>query len=306
MNEISVEETNEIRRKLGLPPLREPEKHPATILDSKGSSNVNKRKPAQLDEQPMVKKKIKTLGQGKLQDAQDFIQNFNPVAKKKPVPLKKAASSTYTEQDLSGIQVAHNVDDLKHETILVLKDTNVLDDTEDALENQNIADLEHARKNIEIRKGQKAYNAYEAYERQEMGLEKKLLTQYDDMEGPTGFVLQSGVKSVANIKDEPKILQGTISLDYEKTQADDFYTNEEFLEFRKPKKSKKKFKKIKYEDEEVIYEAGSMSNRKNVDSLNFVDDDDLQIALAKIRKKENLRTWTNPKDLAQRIKDQKE
>ena len=79
----------------------------------------------------------------------------------------------------------------------------------------------------------------------------------------------------------------------------EFYFDEVFWQIQK-----RKAKKIVYEDEEVVFEPGSTSNKKNVDNLNFVDDDDLQSALSRIRKTENKRVWSNPEHLAQRIRQQ--
>ena len=318
MNEISIEESNKIREKLGLPLLNitsEPIGSANNPIVSAKFKEQNAAEDKDLQDALMdskykskSRKRVRTLGQGKDEEAADFISRLN---QKSSVPSTKSKAGTnirdYTEIDLAGIHVVHDLKDMGHETVLTLKDANVLDDDQDELQNQNIVDLELARKNIEIRKGKKAYNAYEAFEREEQGLGKKILTQYDDLEGPGGFFLEQGGKAKL-VSQEPKqaVAKGVVSLDYTKVQAEDFYTKDEFEFKKKPKKSKNKFKKIVYEEEDVVFEPGSTSNKRNLDNLNFVDDDDLQNALSKLRKQEIKKNWNNPELLAAIVREQGE
>ena len=315
MNEISIEESNKIREKLGLPLLNITSEaigssnNPIVSAKERNAAEDKDLQDAYKDSKYKSKsrKRVRTLGQGRDEDAADFISRLN---QKSSFPSTKSKAGNnlrdYTEIDLAGIHVVHDLKDLGHETVLTLKDTNVLDEDQDELQNQNIVDLELARKNIEIRKGKKAYNAYEAFEREELGLEKKILTQYDDLEGPSGFFLEQGGKA-KSVSQEPKqaVAKGVVSLDYPKVQADDFYTKDEFQFKKKPKKSKNKFKKIVYE-EDVVYEPGSTSNKRNLDNLNFVDDDDLQNTLSKVRKQEIKKNWNNPELLAAIVREQGE
>ncbi len=119
--------------------------------------------------------------------------------------------------------------------------------------NVNIADLDQARKSQLLKKGPKKHDPYEEFDRAQMGLDKKILSHYDD---PTadddedkGFIL--GAQGQVNYahemrqKEEKKALGvvplGGIALDYEKTrEMADFYTKEEVLAFKKPKKKSKK------------------------------------------------------------------
>lgn len=117
-----------------------------------------------------------------------------------------------------------------------------------------------------------------------MGLEKKILSYYDDPtldQDDTGFVL--GRKGTVNVekemqeRQERKILggaipQGGVKLDYDKTkEMADFYTQDEILAFKKPKKKKKKASSRKKEEED---EQDNDANEMDIDevpscSINF-------------------------------------
>jgi U4/U6.U5 tri-snRNP-associated protein 1 len=82
---------------------------------------------------------------------------------------KKSAtkSKNYTSQDLVGLSIEHSQEVFKEgqETILTLKDKNVLDEeNDDALVNVNIIDEEKAKKNIENLKQKPKYKPYDDFD----------------------------------------------------------------------------------------------------------------------------------------------
>lgn len=90
----------------------------------------------------------------------------------------------YTEKDLKGLTVQHDVDTFDEEktVILTLKDQGVLDEDDDVLVNVNMIDDERYKKNIDNKKKKTAYNPYEDSEFDEEGnyQGKSLLGKYDE------------------------------------------------------------------------------------------------------------------------------
>jgi U4/U6.U5 tri-snRNP-associated protein 1 len=181
---------------------------------------------------------------------------------------------------------------------LTLKDATIdeLEAGGDMLENINLAEIDRKKKNLLESKGR----AYDAYAEEEFGKKKSILSHYDELDEQIGFQLDNrGKVNVAEVEKKKQsvkdgLKKATITLDYEKTrEIADYYTNEEIVSFRKPKKSKRKIRK-QQEAEAVAtttielptnVTAFSNSNRDaDINSVNFVDDDDLQAALSIARK----------------------
>jgi U4/U6.U5 tri-snRNP-associated protein 1 len=113
-----------------------------------------------------------------------------------------------------------------------------------------------------------------------MGLDKKILSYYDDptADDDTGFIL--GAKGQVNYEHERKMQEekkvlgvvplGGIALDYEKTkEMADFYTKEEELAFKKPKKKKKVSRKRKDIDEDKMNEINQEEDTEMMDVIKF-------------------------------------
>jgi U4/U6.U5 tri-snRNP-associated protein 1 len=181
---------------------------------------------------------------------------------------------------------------------LTLKDATIdeLEAGGDMLENINLAEMDRKKKNLLESKGR----AYDAYAEEEFGKKKSILSHYDELDEQIGFQLDNrGKVNVAEVEKKKQsvkdgLKKATITLDYEKTrEIADYYTNEEIVSFRKPKKSKRKIRK-QQEAEAVAtttiefptnITSFSNSNRDaDINSVNFVDDDDLQAALSLARK----------------------
>ncbi|KAH8550931.1 SART-1 protein [Umbelopsis sp. PMI_123] len=260
--------------------------------------------------------------------------------------MDKAFESTrYDSADLTGMKVAHDMTEFEDggEVILTLKDKGVLDEEDDdgiELTNVNLEERERHRKNLENKKKKPGYNVYDDEEFTIGGASKNLLSQYDEeLEGPkkTSFVIgnegrvsqESPSQQKASIAQ--KLKAQAVDLSYEKMQeVKDYYTQEEAaLTFKKPKKKKKVRRRVAEPlDDEQSVENGTPANnvkqdsqnmtvdepaaqvKKSFDEENFVDDDDLQQALARARqiankKKQQIQRFT-PEDIARNIAQQRE
>jgi U4/U6.U5 tri-snRNP-associated protein 1 len=251
----------------------------------------------------------------------------------------------YDSADLSGMKVSHDMAEFEDggEVILTLKDRGILDEEdEDGIEltNVNLEERERLRKNQENKKKKPGYNVYDDEEFTIGGASKNLLSQYDEeLEGPkrTSFVIgqegRVGQDSPAQQKASiaQKLKAQAVDLSYEKMQeVKDYYTQEEAaLTFKKPKKKKKVRRRVaEPQDDEEPVEKGAQANvqqdnsdmavdepaaapvKKSFDEENFVDDDDLQQALARTRriankKKQQIQRFT-PEDIARNIAQQRE
>ncbi|KAL9958680.1 hypothetical protein ACROYT_G035729, partial [Oculina patagonica] len=141
----------------------------------------------------------------------------------------------------------------------------VLDEDEQTLINVNIVDKEKANKNIELRKRKPDYRPYDEPELDEYGMvkQKGLLQKYDEeIEGEQrkSFVLGSEGKYDTSKEDEVKKIQAKlkaqmVSLEMAKPQlAAEYYTQEEMVKFKKPKKRRKikKRETLKADDLETL------------------------------------------------------
>jgi U4/U6.U5 tri-snRNP-associated protein 1 len=256
----------------------------------------------------------------------------------------------YRASDLRGLKVGHDITDFEEgqETILTLKDRGILDDDEDngdfdELTNVNMEDRERLLKNLDNKKKKPGYNPYDDDEFL-LGQDEKpsLLPHYDEDKKREGFVLgKQGSISTASVAatrqkhqaNQPQLsvaekLKQVQTLDYDKTQGiKDYYTQDEInLTFKKPKKLKKK-KKIRQrttmaEDGDVPDSTAAVGdNQQEAEDeprvpyqpaldANFVDDDDLQEALARSRRdanrqKKKLLKRMTPEDIARSIVEER-
>ncbi|KAJ3302245.1 hypothetical protein HDV03_005223 [Kappamyces sp. JEL0829] len=339
---LNVEETNALRAKLGLPLLKNPDREtngPETRqaeevanLTRYNEERAKDRQRSELIEKIKEQKELgalgkkpqfavsKGLGEASKDDLDDTMAWASALKEKTTKRAKKIQKldrrhqeemlpKEYGEGELEGLKVTHDLQDLGHETILVLKDQRIGEDDGDELMNVTLADQERLRKNQELKKGHRQPTAYEEFERAQAGLDKKILSKYDDPgadDDETGFVLGSSGKvnyqaHIKNKEEKKHVDLGGISLDYDKNkEIADFYTMDEMMSFRKSKKKKKSSRKRKLDDEALpdpdgdvsmeapTYEKFANSNKqRDIQSLNFVDDDDLQNALARSRKQAN-------------------
>ena len=157
----------------------------------------------------------------------------------------------YRAEHLKGLTVAHSVDAVKEgsQVVLTLRDKDVLEEeNEDVLENVNIVDNEKAAENVINRK--KGLNDYNPYDLGDDGQDKSMLSKYDETIG--GKVQQKftiGTSAMDDVQQKIKAMReaatkGKVLISLEDTGvrgfASEFYTEEEMLKFKKPKKVRKR------------------------------------------------------------------
>ncbi|TIB37314.1 hypothetical protein E3P84_00441 [Wallemia ichthyophaga] len=230
--------------------------------------------------------------------------------------------SNYNESHLSGLRVGHNVDDFAEgkDHILTLKDGAVLDDADDELQNLDLAEDERGRERAELSKGVKA-RQYTGLDDEEFGADgaaKKpaLLSKYDEelAGADSGFRLGDATahtsKNTTDNHDNSTLTQPTeklnktlLSLDYLKNEQPSDFLKDGDVGFKKSKTKKTKkrsTRKAEVVDGDMQIDTSTSTHvemkppapreRANLEHTNMIDDDDLQIALAKQRRDKQRRS----------------
>ncbi|MCJ1476489.1 hypothetical protein MMC13_005155 [Lambiella insularis] len=241
----------------------------------------------------------------------------------------------YTERDLEGVMVGHELGDFEgdEDQVLVLKDTTIDENEEDGdeLENLELKERERLDEKLNLKKKKAVYDPNEAEE----GGEKVLLKQYDetiDGKKRKRFTLDAS-GSTAQGKEALKQTVGErlkaqpISLDILNEIPTSDYVDTSEMRIKKPKKKKTKATRQRpAEDDDLLpteqplNDTESSGGTMEVDSgdgavpktasttqernISLVDDDDLQISLAKQRREAlKKRKKTKPEDLAKQFRD---
>ena len=241
----------------------------------------------------------------------------------------------YTAEDLTGVKVAHELEDFEggEEQVLTLKDTTIdqNEDEGDELENLDLKEREALNDRLSLKKKKPVYDPHA--EDEEGG--SKILKHYDEtidgkkrkrftLDGQGASLEQrEAMKQAVGEKLKAK----AISLDIlkEGVPASDYAEVWE-AKIKKPKKKKAKTTRQKAADEDDIFPletsngAQANSDTMDVDSGNglpqgatpkptetssFVDDDDLQASLA-IQRRAALkkRKRTKPEDIARQLREE--
>lgn len=228
---------------------------------------------------------------------------------KKPKKVKRDKKDKKFSE-LDGLRVAHSVDDFEEgdQRILVLRDKSITDlETHgDDLENVDMVQHQKDRKLLEAQSAVKrAASSSKYYANDDPFDSTSLLSKYDDDNDKQSFFVlgATGSVSVDSKPDAPSTDNtgantsgGAVSLDFDKMRAiHDYYTTDEI----KIKKPKKKSTRKRIPDPIIpsssavpsiptstsTPQAYEFSNKlKQTDHENFVDDDDLQAALARTRR----------------------
>ncbi|KAF8952187.1 hypothetical protein BGZ52_007569 [Haplosporangium bisporale] len=229
MSEISasIEETNAIRIKLGLKPLKlGPETSSAQTAEDnlrrqreeeakKAREEAIKNKIAKSKNKRELVKSLPGKGLGEASDGEDDVDDVYKWTQrnkskekerqaaaaarreKELQELDEAYQAEYGEEQLSGLRVGHDLDDFGEgeERILTLKDSSILENEEegDELINIQMSERERLEKNLENKK-KKNRPVYSGFDDDEFtGKKKSLLSQYDEVlgteSGNDGFVL---------------------------------------------------------------------------------------------------------------------
>ncbi|KAG2146172.1 SART-1 family-domain-containing protein [Suillus bovinus] len=324
---ISLEETNKIRISLGLKPLTD-DSAPVDDKDKQAEDNYAKQRERQAKERETkqifdriakvrnrrelhASLKGATLGDpdGDTEDTLKWIKKAKKrdkeLAQKRQQELenldKVLQGNDYTEKDLVGLKVSHNFEDLGEgdARILTLKDSRILDNEEDELQNVEMAEEERTRKNNELKIKKRDYTGYDDDEFGDgkAGMKRSILAKYDDdIEGPreTDFRLGNSVTSttISGVQAKPELAsvnKSLLSIDYAKNLETRDYLQEGDIGFKKPKtKKKRSSRRAPIDGDENIMEVDvnekTVVPRPRELDANFVDDDELQAALARSRR----------------------
>jgi len=266
----TVDESNEMRKKLGIRPLEEDSSHKKKVGTSDNPATAphlqsGDGQPAEGDVKKRIaasrnKREHEELVSG--QGLGDILSNEGSAAdwiartRQKDGSMKKATTGKEKDSQKSkdskgkdaipsGMKVRHDADQIADgDTIMTLADSNILNDKgelndqEDELANVNMLDSEKAKHNEAVRNQKE-------YDRDLEG--QNILSKYDELKtGPKGFVLGGQVMGVIEETDPEKRLailthlSEKSSLESQPKLQADFYTTEEMNKFRKPKKKVKK------------------------------------------------------------------
>lgn len=355
---LSIEETNKLRISLGLKPLsidNEPKKESAEDNYEKYKDDLKKTEETKKIQEKIqrsrnkreLKKKLSGKGLGELEEGEDddtlaWIKRqkkrqkeLADMKRKQLEEMDKEVIEEYKSENLKGLKVGHDISEIEEgeEEILVLKDAIITedDDGDDELISNRLTEKEKLQKNLELKKKKNIYGGVYDDEEALYG-KKKILSQYDDDDDDNkGFILNGNGEvfdTSLHKADENKngFKKGALDLNYNKMQEiKDYYTKDEMVSFKKPKKKKKKkhTRKIKLDGEDDNFiesetsidssvqaeikpvEKYSYSNiTSNIDDVNFIDDDELQIALSKARRKNTKKLVKSIKETVQDVKQE--
>jgi U4/U6.U5 tri-snRNP-associated protein 1 len=249
------------------------------------------------------------------------------LAKKRQAELEsmdKVFQEEYTEKDLEGLKVSHDLSQLEdgESHILTLKDSRILDGEDDELQNVEMAEAERTKERNELKIKKRDYTGYDDDEFVEgrEGMKKRILSKYDEfLEGPkeTGFRLGgSDLSSVPSARIEEQaaapVNRALLSIDYTKNIESSDYVQRGDTGFKKPKTKKKRQSRRVAEDSDILPVGDQMEidvkpvvpRVRDLDA-NFVDDDELQAALASARRAKIKTKKISPEEIAQRIAEER-
>ncbi|KAJ7475865.1 SART-1 family-domain-containing protein [Mycena latifolia] len=341
---ISLEETNKIRISLGLKPLTD-DSAPADDKDKQAEDNYAKQR--ELETQQRESKKIQdriakiknrrelnaSLKGSTLGDAEgdDDTMKWIKKSKKREKELAKKRlaelesmdkvfqGDEYTERDLVGLKVSHDFEDMDEgdARILTLKDSRILDNEEDELQNVEMAEAERTKKNNELKIKKRDYTGYddEEFVPGHEGMKRSVLSKYDEeIDGvqETGFRLGNSVQTKAAKVEQQQhaaaamVNKSLLTIDYAKTFATTDYLQEGDIGTRRNWSSRRAPEAEPLADDQMDVDQKPVVPRARDLDTNFVDDDDLQAALARSRKaKLHKATKMTPEQLAQKIAEQR-
>ncbi|KAF9738897.1 hypothetical protein PMIN06_010367 [Paraphaeosphaeria minitans] len=231
----------------------------------------------------------------------------------------------YTEADLAGVRVGHEVDQFEdgEDQVLVLKDTAVDAEEDDELEAVSLKERERLQEKLDSKKRKRAYDPNDDGQ-------KSILAQYDeeiDGKKRNAFTLDGQGRTVEQVRAEaagaaqPKRVAISLDILQEDTSINDYMDISE-VKMKKPKKKKSKSsKRRRVEDDEDMVavhdepaeemevdesetKVAPRKAKKNFFDESFVDDDDLQAQLAAQRRQAlKKRKKMRPEDLARQLRE---
>ncbi|KKY28881.1 putative dna binding protein sart-1 [Phaeomoniella chlamydospora] len=247
---------------------------------------------------------------------------------------ERLAATEYSSKDLAGVRVAHEVgefDEESGEQVLTLKDTTIDENEEDGdeLENISLREKDKLSERLELKKRKPVYDPNAMDENGE----RKILSQYDeeiDGKKRKRFTLD-GMGATQEEREAKRQEVGErlkaqpISLDILRDAPKSDYMDISEIKIKKPKKTKTKKtrQKAAEEDEDIFPQPTINGADANGDSMDvdtpaavskpisksvetsLVDDEDLQLALARQRKEAfKKRKRLRPEDLARELREE--
>uniref|UniRef100_T1IPV0 Uncharacterized protein n=1 Tax=Strigamia maritima TaxID=126957 RepID=T1IPV0_STRMM len=195
--------------------------------------------------------------------------------------LKRLKGQAYSSRDLKGMTVQHDQGRFSEgrSVILTLKDKDVLNEDDDVLVNVNLIDNEKAEKNIELRKQKPGYDAYEEAvdEFGNLLARKPILKKYDEeIEGVKSKSFQLGSGGNYDLERQRQLQEIRRKLQTKNSEsltmplpsiASEYYTTEEMVKFKKPKKISKvrKPKRLKADELAALASAPASSSKSKTD-----------------------------------------
>ncbi|XP_012077380.1 SART-1 family protein DOT2 isoform X2 [Jatropha curcas] len=194
-------------------------------------------------------------------------------------------SGEHTTHDLAGVKVLHGLEKVMEggAVVLTLKDQSILADGDineevDMLENVEIG--EQKRRDDAYKAAKKKTGIYDDKFNDDPASEKKILPQYDDSAADEGVALDERGRFTGEaekkLEELRRRLQGVSTnnrfedLSSSGKISSDYYTHEELLQFKKPKKKKSLRKKEKLDIDALEAEAvsaglgvGDLGSRNN-------------------------------------------
>ncbi|UZJ52963.1 hypothetical protein CBS101457_002283 [Exobasidium rhododendri] len=245
--------------------------------------------------------------------------------------LAIANAARYDTEDLKGLRVGHDMDEIDLEAggegrVLTLRDSKILEGEDDELMDSALEAAEKDKVNAERKKGVKKYSGLDDddFRADQVGRKKGVLSKYDnDIESSGikqddgGFVLGGSSQSRTEREEgkrretEQMLNRTLLDLDYTKNVEVSDYLQEGDVGFKKPKTKKKKRAPARVrleEDEEApslpqsapideeMAEASTSVNvvaprRQTQQKEAFIDDDDLALSLAKSRREKAKKSY---------------
>jgi len=285
---LSVEETNKLRAALGLKPLKIENPNAAKEKELKLQKEEEKKrktmeiaaKIVKVREERQYKEQIssKSIAEEGDDDVLAWVQKsrimqVEKIKKEKELAEQRArmldeldqevAQSTlpskYTQKDLKGLKIAHETTDIvstDEPIVLTLKDVPILKDSDlneedDMLESLKLAEKEKLKENAELKKKKPRYDDMYSQEK------KDVLSKYDDPKSKEGTKINAdgSIKLESDLPMEEVEGKALFSLDFKKTEANEYFTEKEMVKFKKVATKKKKIRKKPLEFEPMEGES---------------------------------------------------
>lgn len=201
-----------------------------------------------------VAEKEKEMAEKRAQMLEEMDEEFGISGLIEETAAKIKKEPTYSSKDLRGLTVQHKTSDIGDNTdvILTLEDKGILDDdNEDILLNVNIRDDEKAKQNVLNRNKRPGYQAYDEVD-DETGMLKVrgVLDKYDEeIDGAKKKSFKLDNIGQADSTDALEEIRATLKAQQVSLEmaapslARDYFTEEEMVKFKKPRKKVRKVRK---------------------------------------------------------------